>query len=85
MANWYSCYTCNKVVMITGETTKCQLCGSQNGEVLAQDRLREGMEAGAIFDIDSTTGKLKKKPRRVRAGREDGRARLLTFASCCSS
>jgi DNA-directed RNA polymerase subunit RPC12/RpoP len=68
MVQWYRCHGCNKVTIITPERgNRCPFCGFENGDVLSQERVKEGMEAGAIWNIDPTTGKRakeKKKPRR---------------------
>lgn len=40
---------------------KCPSCGSTDGEILAQDQFDKSFEAGAIFNIDPTTGKRAKK------------------------
>jgi len=61
----YQCFTCNKVSYFTdADHSKCPTCGVTKIEVLSNDRVREGMDAGVFFNIDPKTGKRAKRKRR---------------------
>jgi DNA-directed RNA polymerase subunit RPC12/RpoP len=64
MAN-FQCFACQKVsIMVAEDTDACPTCGSKNGEVISNERLKEGMKAGAIWNIDPRTGKRAKPKKR---------------------
>jgi len=50
MAEFFSCFACHKVAPLLSEAKKCPLCGSENGEVLTAQRMKEGIEAGVYRD-----------------------------------
>jgi hypothetical protein len=61
---FFECFACRKVLPITveSEPPQCPACKSTNGQVLDEDRVKEGLDSGAFFNIDPKTGKpLKKK------------------------
>lgn len=66
MLQSYQCFTCHKVYMFPdgADQTKCLTCGGTNIELLSNERVREGMEAGVFFNIDPKTGKRAKPKRR---------------------
>jgi len=66
MAQAYECFTCRKVSSFTerDDQTKCPTCGGTNIRLLSEERVREGMKAGAYFNIDPRTGKRAKPKRR---------------------
>jgi hypothetical protein len=47
--------------LVDANSKKCPSCGSENGEVIDEKRLNEGLESGAIFNIDPKTGGPAKK------------------------
>lgn len=60
--NSFQCFNCHKVTpMVEAGTKKCPSCGSENGQVIDESRLKEGLDSGAIFNIDPKTGKPAKK------------------------
>ena len=65
MTDWFRCNDCNKVISLLGSTEeKCPSCGGSRGEVVSQEHMKEGFEAGVYFNIDPRTGKrIAKKPR----------------------
>jgi phage FluMu protein Com len=65
VTDWFRCNDCKKVLpLLNGTEQKCPSCGGTHGEVLSQDRVRDGFEAGTYFNIDPRTGKRsRKKPR----------------------
>jgi len=63
MVNWFSCFDCQKVMPVTIDAIKCISCGSTRGELLPPERVKEGFEAGAYFNIDPKTGKRAKHKR----------------------
>lgn len=66
MVDWYSCHKCKRAfALLPGSEKRCSSCGGTNGEIVSQQHVREGVDAGAYFNIDSRTGKRskKKKPR----------------------
>lgn len=61
---FYNCFNCHKVAPLNASAErKCPLCGSENGEVLTDERFDEGFKAGAFYNIDPETGKRAKKAR----------------------
>ena len=66
MTDWFSCNNCKRAFVLLRETGgKCPSCGGTVGEVLTREHMKKGVEAGAYFSIDLTTGNrsTKKKPR----------------------
>ena len=65
MTDWFSCNDCNRAFsLLNDKGPKCPSCGSSNGELLTREQMKKGVDAGAYFTIDLTTGKgSKKKPR----------------------
>lgn len=62
---FYNCFACHRVAPLSDATEKrCPLCDSQNGQVISDQRLEEGLKAGAFFNIDPKTGKRAKDKRR---------------------
>lgn len=60
--NSFQCFDCHKVIpLVDANSKKCPSCGSENGEVIDEKRLNEGLESGAIFNIDPKTGGPAKK------------------------
>ena len=60
----YNCFSCSKVTTLVDEDKeKCPLCGSSNGKVISNERLMEGFDSGAFFNIDPKTGKRAKEKR----------------------
>ena len=58
----FQCFNCHRVIpFVDADTKKCPSCGSENGEVIDDRRLEEGLDSGAIFNIDPKTGKPAKK------------------------
>lgn len=59
----YHCFSCRKVaILVAADTKECPACGSTNGELIDNNRLREGIDSGVFYNIDPGTGKrLKKK------------------------
>ncbi len=56
--SYFNCFDCRKVVPIRGsQTDKCPLCQGCNGNVIESEQLKEGMDAGAFYNIDPSTGK----------------------------
>lgn len=54
---FFRCFACHKVApLLDTAEKKCPLCSSLNGEVISAQRVREGLEAGAFFNIDPKTG-----------------------------
>lgn len=63
MAN-FQCFSCNRVFLLIGANAeKCPSCGGTNGEVISNERVREGREAGVYYDIDLKTGGRAKRRR----------------------
>jgi hypothetical protein len=49
MADFFSCFSCSKVSpRLDEKATTCPLCGSDNGEVLTAERVRQGRDAGVF-------------------------------------
>jgi hypothetical protein len=69
MAQWYQCFTCREVSLISDvdkqspEERTCSICGTNNGRVISHERAKEGLDAGVFFNIDPRTGKRGKKKR----------------------
>jgi hypothetical protein len=65
MVDWFRCNDCKKAFPLLGNAeAKCSSCGGSRGEVVSQEHIREGTQAGAYFNIDPRTGKpSRKKPR----------------------
>jgi hypothetical protein len=61
MTDSIHCFKCKKVFGVSGD--KCPSCGGTNIELLSPERVREGMESGAYFNIDLRTGE-RAKPKR---------------------
>ena len=60
----YNCFSCSKVTpSVAEDTTKCPLCGNENGEVISNERVKESLDSGAFYNIDPRTGKRSKKKR----------------------
>jgi hypothetical protein len=60
----FNCFSCHKVTpFFESVMKKCPSCGSANGEVISNKRLKEGMDAGVFYNIDPRTGKRAKKKR----------------------
>jgi len=58
----YHCFSCSKVTpSVSKETIKCPSCGSEKGEIISNERVKESMESGAFFNIDPRTGERSKK------------------------
>jgi len=49
--------------LVDEDKEKCPLCGSSNGKVISNERLMEGFDSGAFFNIDPKTGKRAKEKR----------------------
>ena len=60
----WECFDCKKV-FVTGNKaeTECPSCGSANGRIATGNRIKEGLESGAYWNIDPRTGKRQKKKR----------------------
>jgi hypothetical protein len=64
MSEWYHCFSCRKVTLLVDHgDQKCPSCDGTKGEILPQERLNQGFEAGVYFNIDPATGKRTKKNR----------------------
>jgi hypothetical protein len=64
MADYYECFSCMKVMpLIADADKKCVACGGTNGQVISHERFEERFKAGAIFNIDPSTGQRAKKRR----------------------
>ncbi|MBU0945527.1 MAG: hypothetical protein KJ804_09175 [Proteobacteria bacterium] len=60
----YNCFDCSKVTPFFGkDEEQCPLCGSKNGEIISNERMKEGMDSGVFYNIDPKTGKRVKKKR----------------------
>ena len=55
MMRSFHCFTCKKVFAGV-EGDRCPSCGGTNGEWLSPERLQEGMERGAYYNVDPGTG-----------------------------
>jgi hypothetical protein len=57
MADFFSCFSCNKVSpRLDEKATTCPLCGSANVEVLPAERIKQGLDAG-VFRNPKPKGK----------------------------
>lgn len=62
----FECFACRKIVPFLdkkADKTKCPSCGSGNGQVISPERVKEGMDSGAFFNL-GPDGKRAKKKRR---------------------
>ena len=60
--SYFNCFDCRKVVPTRGaKADMCPLCQSCNGNVVDSAHLKDGMDAGAFFNIDPSSGKRLKK------------------------
>ena len=60
----FQCFSCSIVTpMVKEGCSECPSCSSSNGQLLNKERLKEGLESGAIFNIDPKTGK-RQKPKK---------------------
>ena len=60
----YNCFSCSKVTPLINEDKKeCPLCGGSNGEVISNERLKEGLESEVFFNIDPKNRRNAKKKR----------------------
>ena len=76
----YICFSCSKVTPLVNEDTKkCPRCGSSNGEVISNERVKEGMDSGAFFNIDPKTGKRAKKKDSLQIHRSSVEAHNKSF------
>lgn len=58
----FECFNCHKVLpLATDKSDKCPSCGSSNGQIVDEQRVKDSMDAGAYFNIDPKTGKPAKK------------------------
>jgi len=64
VADWLSCSSCQTLSMMSDPTVDkaCPVCGRMR-HVVSHEQVKQGMEAGAYFNIDPATGK-RKKPRK---------------------
>lgn len=60
MADFYECFTCHKVLPLSGEGTVCPSCGGSNGQVIPPEQVIKGIEAGT-YSSPTTGGRGKKK------------------------
>lgn len=61
----FHCFKCNKVVPLFDKPSdKCPICDSTNGHPISGQRLEEGLDSGAFYNIDPRTGKAKKPKKR---------------------
>jgi len=61
----YECFDCRRVSIFTGDARdKCEICGGSRIQLLSKERVKEGMESGAYYNIDLRTGGHAKKKRR---------------------
>jgi ribosomal protein L40E len=61
----FECFACRRVsAMLPDDTTKCPNCGSTNGQLISKERLKEGVDAGAFWNIDPNTGGPAKRKKR---------------------
>ena len=61
----YQCFKCSIVTpLVADDCSQCPSCGSSNGQIISDERLNEGLDSGAIFNIDPKTGKPQKKKKR---------------------
>jgi hypothetical protein len=60
MPRSFICFNCEKAMPLLADN-KCPSCGSLNGEVISNERLKEDVESGAFFKIDPKTGMRAKK------------------------
>lgn len=67
MMQFFECFACRKVLLLSDETKNvCPGCGSVNGQVIPFERVKQGLEAGAFYNIDPRTGKPARKKRSQR-------------------
>ena len=59
---YYHCFDCRRVAPISkNEERKCVSCQSTRGEVMASDKLKAMLDAGAIFNLVSRARKRRKE------------------------
>lgn len=64
MTDSYQCLACSRVIPLVhekdifkGKGGECPSCGaSGRGQIISENRLREGLAAGSIYNIDPKTG-----------------------------
>ena len=50
---FYHCFNCSKVTpVVDDDKEECPSCGSSNGQIISNERLSEGLDSGAIFNLD---------------------------------
>lgn len=57
------CFDCKKVFPFQ-EKEECPSCGGVNIQIISNDRLKEGLDAGVFYNIDPKTGKRAKNKKR---------------------
>ena len=64
MVDWYSCPKCKTLNALIGEAEKkCAICGGTDGEIISGERVKEGQDAGAYFNMGAGWKPTKKKRR----------------------
>ena len=64
MTDWFSCSNCKRAfALLHDRSGKCPSRGGR-GEVLTREQMKKGVEAGAYFSIDLTTGNRSTKRKR---------------------
>lgn len=61
MSPYFLCYDCSRVISCQPDTTKCSSCSSSKGRILTDEEFKRDYNIGAIYLINSRTGKRNNK------------------------
>ena len=64
MSPFFQCSACMKVAELTQDKRICSFCGSNQGQIISDERFWERHDKGSIVLIDPASGKPVKKKKK---------------------